>query len=45
MCSCSTRFVVLLAVGEHRVSNANVEEQDERFQDDHHLHLPATAKD
>ena len=34
-----------LVVEEHRVSNENAEVQDERFQDVHPLHLPATAND
>ena len=45
MCSCSTALADLLAIEEYRVSNENVEEQDERFQDVHHLYLPVTAKD
>ena len=45
MCFWSIGLAALLVVEEHRVSNANVEEQDERFQDAHHLHLPATASD
>ena len=30
-------------VGEHRVANVEVEDQDERFQGDHRLHLLATV--
>ena len=30
-------------VGEHRVANVDVEDQDERFQDDHCLHLLASV--
>ena len=43
MCFWSIGLAALLVVEEHRVSNENVE--DERFQDVHHLHLPATAND
>ena len=45
MCFWSIGLAALLVVEEHRVSNENVEGQDERFQDVHHLHLPATAND
>ena len=45
MCSCSTGLAVFLAVEEHRVSSLNAQRQDERFQDVHHVYLPATAKD
>ena len=34
----------LRVVEEHRVANVGVEDQDERFQDDHRLHLFATVR-
>ena len=43
-CSYPARLAVFQAVEEHRASNVNVVEQDGRFQDVHHLHLPATVK-
>ena len=45
MCFWSIRLAALLVVEEHRVANANVERQNEHFQDAHRLHLLATATD
>ena len=41
----SIGLATLLVVEEHRVANANVEGQNEHFQDVHRLHLLATATD
>ena len=45
MCFWSIGLAALLVVEEHRIYNEDAEEQDERFQDAHHLHLAATTND
>ena len=45
MCPCSIGLAALLVIEELHVANADVEDQNENFQDVHCLHLPAALND